>query len=91
LNAHRRARGRARKDFAKIFEDRVAKIFVDVTGKPPTIVNNRDRDNGGLYGALLEVLTRNTNRLATLMKLDRSRLSANLGRVARQKRKKKLS
>jgi hypothetical protein len=88
LNTYKRPRGRTRKDFAKIFEDRVATIFLDVTGKPPTIINNRDRDNGGLYGALLKVLDRDTNRLATFMKLDRSRLSATLGRVARLRRKK---
>jgi hypothetical protein len=91
LNACKRPRGRTQKNFATLFVDRVAKIFIDVTGKPPTIVNNRQGDNGGVYGALLKELTRDTFQLAKVMDLTPSRLSATLGRVARQKRKRALS
>jgi hypothetical protein len=88
LNAHKRPRGRATKEFAAIFVERAAKIFTEVTGAPATIVNNRDGDNGGVFGRLLEEITRDTLDLASGLKLDRSRLSANLARLARQKRKK---
>ncbi len=88
LNEHKRPRGRVRKEFAAIFVGHAAKIFTDITGTPATIVNNRDGDNGGVFGRLLEEITRDTHQLANSMELDPSRLSANLARSARQKRKK---
>jgi hypothetical protein len=85
LNAHKRPRGRATKEFAAIFVERAAKIVSEITGNPATI-HNRDGDNGGLFGKLLDKITSDTLYLAKSMKLDRSRLSANLARLARQKR-----
>jgi hypothetical protein len=86
LNIYKRPRGAVRKDSSANFAQRTAEIYTSVTGKEATIINNRDSDNGGLFGELLKKLTRDTLRLANALKVDPSRLSGNLARYARHRR-----
>ena len=87
LNANKRPRGRVTKQFADFFAKRVGQIFTAVTGRPATIQNSRHGDNTGPFGELLKELQIDISLLAKCLDTNRSRLSGNLARLARQGRK----
>jgi hypothetical protein len=89
LNNNKAPRSRPRNKFSAVFIERIADIFRSFTGEEPVIVNNRNQDNGGLFGEFLKELTRDSLCLARALEWDRSRLSANLARHARHRRPKK--
>jgi hypothetical protein len=87
LNDHKLPRGRVQKESAAIFVRRAAEIFTRFTGRPATIINDRDGDNTGPFGELLKAIVSDTLCLTKALKLDPRRLSTNLARLARNKRR----